>query len=195
MQHFISLQTLLALSPRQVQEILLLRRLYLRKRGALAAERDAVAEEIQASRNTLSASPDNLVKLSELSARLQKIAAEDYGSYVKVACAIRRGIFTTEQWVVMIVYAYPFFYALDTFLDSLALQHGEPSAQEIMAEGHVPHMDAQFAVMEDYIWKITRQYCHAYVPLPSMVRDAHKLAGRQPALVSGKGVALRDMLF
>lgn len=189
------LQILLALSPQQVEDILLLRRLYLRKRGALAVERDAVAEEIQTSRNTHSHSPDTLVKLSELSARLQKIAAEDYGAYVKIACAFRRGIFTTEQWVIMIVYAYPFFYALDTFLDSLALQHGEPSAQKIMAEGHVPHMDAQFAVMDDYLWQITRGYCHAYVPLPSRVRDAHQLAGQQPVLPTSKGATLRDMLF
>lgn len=74
-----------------MQDILLLRKLYLTRRGLLAAQRDAIADEMKASSKSLP-SPDNLVKLSELSARLQQIAAEDYGAYVKIACAFRRGV-------------------------------------------------------------------------------------------------------
>lgn len=85
------LQDLLGLSEKQVCDILLLRKLYLNKRGLLAAQRDAVADEMKASSKSLP-NPDNLAKLSDMSARLQKIAAEDYGAYVKIACAFRRGV-------------------------------------------------------------------------------------------------------
>lgn len=85
------LQDLLGLSEQQIQDILLLRRLYLTKRGHLAARRDAVTDELAASKTSLP-NPDSLAKLSKLSADLQQIAAEDYEAHIRICCAFRRGV-------------------------------------------------------------------------------------------------------
>lgn len=82
----------MALSEQQIQDLLLLRKLYLTRRGLLAVQRESLTRELHAdSQPSLSAS-DMLTKVSDISAKLRQNAAEDYLAYIKIACAGRRGV-------------------------------------------------------------------------------------------------------
>lgn len=108
-------------------------------------------------------------------------------------------VFSTEQWVIMIVYAYPFFYALDTFLDSLAVANGAPNSEQVMAEAESNNMGGQWAMMEDYLGQITAKYCHESVPLPAVMHYAEMQSKGYRVLLDPatrcSGIALRDMMF
>lgn len=86
------LQNLVALSQEQIQDFLLLRRLYLTKRSLLAVEREALVSDLhKASMHELN-STESFAKMVDVSAKLRQNAAEDYLAYIKVACAARRGV-------------------------------------------------------------------------------------------------------
>lgn len=108
-------------------------------------------------------------------------------------------VFSTEQWVIMIVYAYPFFYALDTSLDSLAAAHDAPPAEQIMAGASEHSMDVKWAIMDEYLRQITAHYCHESVPLPREMQYAEQHADSYTDLLTGvtssSAVSLRNMLF
>ena len=90
-QSRLALQILLGLSKEQIQDFLLLRKLYLTKRSLLATQREALIRELHQSSSQLSAS-DILAKVLEISGKLRQNAAEDYLAYIKTACAARRGV-------------------------------------------------------------------------------------------------------
>lgn len=80
------------MSDEQVQDALYLRRLYLTRRGQLAAEREAMTLQLHRLDAHQPPPEDKLNRLSDLSARLKNNAAADYTAYLKVACATRRGV-------------------------------------------------------------------------------------------------------
>ena len=85
------------LSKDQIQDFLLLRRLYLTRRGLLAVEREALVADLhRASMHELS-STESFAKMVDVSAKLRQNAAEDYLAYIKVACAARRGVGITPM--------------------------------------------------------------------------------------------------
>lgn len=99
----------------------------------------------------------------------------------------------------MIVYAYPFFYALDTFLKSLAAAHGAQSSEQIMAECHPDSTEIHWAILEDYLRQITGTYCHGIVALPQEMHDANQYTGTCATYLDysahNPSVALQDMMF
>ncbi|KAL0023221.1 hypothetical protein WJX79_005204 [Trebouxia sp. C0005] len=62
---------------------------------------------------------ESLASVSNVASLLQQNAIQDYLVYIKVCAAMRRGVFSTQQWATMIVHSYPFFPSLETFLDSI----------------------------------------------------------------------------
>ena len=86
------MQKTTALSSRQVQDLLYLRKLYLTRRCHLAMRRDALIHELRYSQPKKLDPGATLSSMSELATKLRQNAAEDYLTYCKVACAGRRGV-------------------------------------------------------------------------------------------------------
>ena len=86
------LQRLLAISEEQMQDIMLLRRIYVTRRGLHALERRALVSQAPISHHQIPLPSDNLTQLSDLASQLKKNAADDYRVYHRVACASRRGV-------------------------------------------------------------------------------------------------------
>ncbi len=85
-------QRLLAFSEEQMQDLMLLRRLYVTRRGLHAMERRALISQTPVSQNQIPLPCDNLTQLSDLASQLKKNAENDYRVYHRVACAARRGV-------------------------------------------------------------------------------------------------------
>lgn len=83
---------MIGMSEEQISDLLYLRKLYLTKRGLLAAERGAMTLQMRNSDSWRHSPGDNLDRLSDLSSRLKENAAADYAAYLKIACSVRRGV-------------------------------------------------------------------------------------------------------
>jgi len=86
------MQRLLAFTEEQMQDLMLLRRLYVTRRGLHAMERRALISQTPVSQNQIPLPCDNLAQLSDLASQLKKNAENDYRVYHRVACAARRGV-------------------------------------------------------------------------------------------------------
>lgn len=86
--------------------------------------------------------------------------------YIKVCAAVRRGVFTTEQWAAMIGHCYPFYPLLESVFDALAAACLEPTVQDILASASTIPMTEEMQLFDDYIVHITDWYHHEYIPVP-----------------------------
>lgn len=88
----VSVQRLLAFSEEQLHDLMLLRRLYVTRRGLHAMERRALVSQAPINHHQIPLPNDNLTQLSGLASQLKKNAEDDYRVYHRVACASRRGV-------------------------------------------------------------------------------------------------------
>ncbi len=86
------MQRLMGISEEQMQDVMLLRRVYVARRGLHAMERRALVSQAPISHHQIPLPSDNLTQLSDLATQLKKNAADDYRVYHRVACALRRGV-------------------------------------------------------------------------------------------------------
>ncbi|KAA6416967.1 MAG: hypothetical protein FRX49_13067 [Trebouxia sp. A1-2] len=155
---FMSLQELLSLSDAQMQDFAHLRHLYLTKRALLAFERKKLVNQMQESDSVLPHPADGQLEVSELAAKLRQNAADDYEVYIKLGYAVRRGVFSTKQWAMFIVHAYPFFPGVEAALELTAAGRGELSMHEIIAGAQGSPMAADWAALNRYLSNITGEH-------------------------------------
>ena len=88
----LKLQSLLALTEDQVQDLMLMRQLYLTKRGLLAMERKALVDQMGSGDGAMPHPSDNITKMADLATCLKENAAEDHYVHRRVARAAFRGV-------------------------------------------------------------------------------------------------------
>ena len=86
------LQSLLALSEPQVHDLMLMRQLYLTKRGLLVMERKALVNQMAAGEGAMPHPSDNITRMADLTTCLKENAAEDHHVHRKIARAVFRGV-------------------------------------------------------------------------------------------------------
>ena len=86
------LQGLLALTEDQLRDLMLMRQLYLTKRGLLAMERKALVNQMGSNEGSMPHPSDNITKMADLATCLKENAAEDHHVHRKVARAVYRGV-------------------------------------------------------------------------------------------------------
>ncbi len=86
------LQGLLALTEDQLRDLMLMRQLYLTKRGLLAMERKALVNQMASNEGSMPHPSDNITKMADLATCLKENAAEDHHVHRKVARAVYRGV-------------------------------------------------------------------------------------------------------
>lgn len=89
-----------------MQDLMLLRRLYVTRRGLHAMERRALISQTPVSQNQIPLPCDNLTQLSDLASQLKKNAENDYRVYHRVACAARRGVGSAAK-ITFYIYSVP----------------------------------------------------------------------------------------
>lgn len=162
---YTNLTRLLAFSEEQTQDLMLLRRLYVTRRGLHAMERRALISQTPVSQNQIPLPCDNLTQLSDLASQLKKNAENDYRVYHRVACAARRGVYTTKQWAIMIVQSYPYLPTLEFHFEIIAAERGEPSRAELVANAQTNTMAAEWRHLNKYLEVIASSKTHDYIPL------------------------------
>ena len=75
-----------------MQDIMLLRCIYVIRRGLHATERRQLLAQAGVSQQYLPLPNDNLTQSSDLATQIKKNARDDYRVYHRVACAMRRGV-------------------------------------------------------------------------------------------------------
>lgn len=196
---FDTLPSLLDLSEAQVDDALYIRRLYLTKRGLLAVERNALMAEMDTVNKAIPHATESLASVSNVASLLQQNAIQDYQVYIKVCAAMRRGVFSTQQWATMIVHSYPFFPSLETFLDSIGARHKEPSLQQILTTAPAFPMTQEMIALDEYVRFVCDGYRHAYVPVPRAATGTLSCFSRPASAGSSSpantSASLRDMML
>ncbi|DBA94292.1 hypothetical protein WJX77_011761 [Trebouxia sp. C0004] len=132
-----------------MQDFAHLRRLYLTRRALHAFERKKLLDQMQDSDSALPHPADSQIGVPELAAKLRQNAADDYEVYIKLGYAVRRGVFSTKQWAMFIVHAYPFFPGVEQGLEHTVAGRGEPSMHDIIAGAPSSPLTAEWAALND----------------------------------------------
>ncbi|KAL0033744.1 hypothetical protein WJX77_003466 [Trebouxia sp. C0004] len=191
---FDTLPSLLDLSDAQVDDALYIRRLYLTKRGLLAVERNALMAEMDTVNKAIPHATESLASVSNVASLLQQNAIKDYHVYIKVCAAMRRGVFSTQQWATMIVHSYPFFPSLESFLDSIGARHNEPSLQQILTAAPAFPMTQEMIALDEYVRFVCDSYRHDSVAVPRAATGTLSFVS-QPASPAKPSASLRDMML
>ena len=80
---------------------MLMRALYLTKRGLLVMERKALVSQMASSEGAMPHPSDNITRMADLATCLKENAAEDHHVHRKVARAIFRGV---SEWMLQAAY-------------------------------------------------------------------------------------------
>ena len=98
-------------------------------------------------------------------------------------------VFSTKQWAMFIVHAYPFFPGVEAALENTCSQSSEPTMQQIIADARANPMSQEWSVLDDYLCRITGRHPHGYEPIPRATYHSSDAAGKQVPAIS-----LQDML-
>ncbi|KAL3139121.1 hypothetical protein ABBQ32_005913 [Trebouxia sp. C0010 RCD-2024] len=161
---YTNLTRLLTFSEEQMRDIMHLRRIYVTRRGLHAMERRALLSQAPVSHHQIPLPSDNLTQLSDLASQLKKNAADDYRVYHRIACALRRGVYTTKQWAILMVQSYPYLGVMETHLEVMAADRGEPSRAELLASAQTNTLAAEWRHLNNYLEGIASKNSHDYIP-------------------------------
>ncbi|KAL0053052.1 hypothetical protein WJX82_000205 [Trebouxia sp. C0006] len=178
----------LELSQEQVKDLLQLRRLYLAKRAQLMNSREQLMEQMRNTGNGLH--PGNVMtRMSRLATKLKMNAAEDYRVYNRTVCALLRGVFTTKQHAIVIVYGYPYIFSSEAFLKHLAAVNGEPTADMQQPSAQTFPTPTDCSDFDDYVELVASNIMHNYVPLNPKMRLAPSIKHPMTVNLSVTGAA------
>ncbi|DBB01931.1 hypothetical protein WJX77_006316 [Trebouxia sp. C0004] len=141
---------LLALTEDQLRDLILMRQLYLTKRGLLAMERKALVNQMGSNEGSMPHPSDNISKMADLATCLKENAAEDHHVHRKVARAVYRGVLTTKQLAEMMVHCYPYMPSMEPFIHNLAAETGYPIKEDVVAAAQTNHMTTEWRQFSEY---------------------------------------------
>ena len=101
-------------------------------------------------------------------------------------------VYTTKQWAIVVVQSYPYLPVLETHLETMALDRGEPSRAELLGIATGNYMAAEWRHLNKYLEVIASTKSHDYIPFSDRpVQPAFPLAG----MPIGSGAAARDLRY
>ena len=80
------------MTEEQLRDLMLMRQLYLTKRGVLAMERKALVNQMASHEGSMPHPSENITRMADLATCLKENAAEDHYVHRKVARAMFRGV-------------------------------------------------------------------------------------------------------
>lgn len=89
-----------------MRDLMLMRQLYLTKRGLLAMERKALVDQMASGDGAMPHPSDNITKMADLATCLKENAAEDHYVHRRVARAAFRGVREqreTDLWCITVI--------------------------------------------------------------------------------------------
>ncbi|DBB14882.1 TPA: hypothetical protein ACH3X3_004483 [Trebouxia sp. C0006] len=155
---------LLALTDDQLRDLMLMRQLYLTKRGLLAMERKALVNQMGSNEGSMPHPSDNITKMADLATCLKENAAEDHHVHRKVARAVYRGVLTTKQLAEMMVHCYPYMPSMEPFIHNLAAETGYPIKEDVVAAAQTNHMTTEWRQFSEYAKYAATEIFHEHVP-------------------------------
>ncbi|KAL3135585.1 hypothetical protein ABBQ38_006065 [Trebouxia sp. C0009 RCD-2024] len=159
-----NLLSLLALTGNQVQDLMLMRQLYLTKRGLLVMECKALVNQMASSDGTMPHPSDNITRMADLATCLKENAAEEHHVYRKIVRAVYRGVLTTKQLAEMMVHCYPYVPSMEAFIHSVAAEEGHPSMDDVVAAAQTNHMEAEWRQFNEYAKYAASDIFHDHLP-------------------------------
>lgn len=164
----------LELSDAQVSDLLQLRRIWLAKVAQLSLQRDHLLQQMTNSADMSQHPGHVMTSMSRLATALKENAAENYRVYNRTVCALLRGVFSTKQHAVVIVYGYPNILCTEDFLEHLSEVHQEPNKEALLvsmrAEAETPMFTKSCSDFDEYVELVASNILHHYVPLSAEQR-------------------------
>ncbi|DBB06089.1 TPA: hypothetical protein ACH3X3_009648 [Trebouxia sp. C0006] len=162
-------------SEEQLQDLMLVRRLFCAQMGQPARDREALLNKLLSVNcvdvNVLMYANGRLAQLTHLTTQLRNQAAAEFQMYLQLAAAFYRGIHTSRQLAAAMVHAYPHTPSYH-LLERLAKERGKPSMEQLAADTSVDGLQhaANWEQIETYLQKITMNNMHEYVPMSEITQ-------------------------
>ena len=87
-------------------------------------------------------------------------------------------VYTTRQWAIMVVQSYPYLPILETHLETMAADRGEPSKAKLLAIASGNYMAAEWRHLNKYLEVTASAKSHDYIPFSDgLVQPTFPMAG------------------
>lgn len=73
-------------------------------------------------------------------------------------------VYTTKQWAILMVQSYPYLGVMETHLEVMAADRGEPSRAELLASSQPNTLAAEWRHLNNYLESIASKNSHDYIP-------------------------------
>lgn len=147
-EFYISLLGLLGLSDDQLQDMMLLRQLYITRRHILAVHR----KELMAGTQEQTPHPiESVTRMSDLANQLKENAWEDHHLLYNMSRAFFCGVLTMKQAGIVMVHSFPKMPVLEEMLNTFAAERGFASEADLVDNVHTD-MEAEWMTF----WRYTK---------------------------------------
>lgn len=161
---------LLDLCDAQLEDLMLLRQLYVTRRHLLNVQR----VELMAGAQEKMAHPvDSVTRTSQLATHLQQNASEDHNLLYNMSRAFYCGVLTMKQAGEVMVHSHPKMPVLEDMLNTFASEKGYPADCDLVANAHTASMEAEWAAF----WQYTQLVNPDVAPKHDYVRFCHRSHG------------------
>ncbi|KAL0038850.1 hypothetical protein WJX79_010660 [Trebouxia sp. C0005] len=154
---------LLDLSDVQLEDLMLLRQLYVTRRYLLSVKR----LELMAGAQEKTPHPvDSVTRMSELATHLQQNASEDHNLLYNMSRAFYCGVLSMKQAGEVMVHSHPKMPVLEDMLNTFAAERGYPAECDLVAAAQATSMEAEWAAFWQYTRLVNPDVApkHDYVP-------------------------------
>lgn len=73
-------------------------------------------------------------------------------------------VYTTKQWAILMVQSYPYLGVMETHLEVMAADRGEPTRGELLAAAQTNTLAAEWRHLNNYLESIASKNSHDYIP-------------------------------
>ena len=74
-------------------------------------------------------------------------------------------VYTTKQWAILMVQSYPYLPIMETHLEVVAADRGEPSRADLLASAQTNTLAAEWRHLNNYLEIIASKNSHDFIPL------------------------------
>lgn len=146
-EFYIHLLGLLDLSDGQLEDLMLLRQLYVTRRHLLSVQR---VELMAGAQEKMPHPADIVPRMSVLATHLQKNASEDHNLLYNMSRAFYCGVLSMKQAGEVMVHSHPKMPVLEDMLNTFAAERGYPADCDLVAAAHPTSMEAEWAAFWQY---------------------------------------------
>ncbi|KAL0024958.1 hypothetical protein WJX77_006344 [Trebouxia sp. C0004] len=175
-------QGLLDLSDAQLEDMMLLRQLYVTRRHLLSVKR---LELMAGAQEKMPHPLDSVTRMSELATHLQKNASEDHDLLYNMSRAFYCGVLSMKQAGEVMVHSHPKMPILEDMLNTFAAERGYPADCDL---AYTTSLEAEWAAFWQYTQLVNPDVAPRHYHVPFCDRSHGNIFGKFQSIQSFQSI-------